>query len=242
MCYRGDLSLDCDTWQPDPAGTVWLGSLNKYSKIREETLSLWAGVLHAVPEGRLLLEDRALDDTETHARILATLARHNISPDRVHFEPFVPGHQRHMGLYNRLDLALDTLPFNSGTTAFHALWMGVPLVALEGKWTGGRMGSSLLKSFGRPEWIVQTPEAYVEIVRDLARALPPDAAVRRQLREQQRAQMARSPLCDDVSLARALEDAFEGMHDRWLQGVLPHADVRPTRRHIPLFSIAQDAV
>ncbi len=230
VCYRGDWDLPCDRWEPDPAGTLWLGSFNKYSKIREETLALWAGVLHALPEARLLLEDRTVDDSETHDRILATLADHGISPERLHFEPYVAGHQRHMALYNRIDLALDTLPFNSGTTAFDALWMGVPLVALEGTWTGGRMGSSLLKSLGRPEWIAQTPQAYAEIVRDLARALPHDVAVRRMLRQQQRERMARSPLCDSVTLTRALEDAFEAMHDRWLAGVLPHQK-GPRRAH-----------
>ena len=227
VCYRGDRSLACDSWKPDSAGTVWLGSLNKYSKIRQETLSLWAGVLHALPQAKLLLEDRTPDDTETHARIRSILATHAISADRVHFESFVPGHKRHMALYNRMDVALDTIPFNSGTTAFDALWMGVPLVALEGTWTGGRMGSSLLKSLGRPEWIAQAPESYAEIVRDLARDLPQGAAVRRRLREQQRERMAGSPLCDSISLTRTLEDAFEAMHDRWLEGTPPRASGCP---------------
>ena len=30
--------------------------------------------------------------------------------------------------------------------------------------------------------------------------------------------MAASPLCDAVGLARALENAFEAMYDRWLEG------------------------
>ena len=136
---------------------------------------------------------------------------------RVTFEPFMAGHERHMLLYHRLDLALDTLPFNSGTTAFDALWMGVPLVALEGNWTGGRMGSSVLKSLGRPEWIAQTPADYARIVATLARELP----LRRSLRETQRDQMAQSPLCDGIGLTRALEDAFDAMYDRWLAGLEP---------------------
>lgn len=95
--------------------------------------------------------------------------------------------------------------------------MGVPLVALEGTWTGGRMGSSVLKSLGRPEWIAQTPADYVRIVAALARNLP----LRRTLRQTQRDQMAQSPLCDGRGLTRALEDAFETMYDRWLAGLSP---------------------
>lgn len=217
VSYRGDRDLPLRGWSPSPDGTLWLGSFNKYSKIRDETLALWAEVLHALPEARLLLEDRAPDERETQRRILGALTCLGIAPHRVTFEPFVPGHERHMRLYHRLDIALDTLPFNSGTTAFDALWMGVPLVALEGTWTGGRMGSSVLKSLGRPEWIAQTPADYVRIVTALARNLP----LRRTLRQTQRDQMAQSPLCDGRSLTRALEDAFETMYDRWLAGLSP---------------------
>ena len=73
-----------------------------------------------------------------------------------------------MALYDRLDIALDTIPFNSGTTAFDALWMGVPLVALEGNRVSGRMASSIVRALGRPEWSAQTEEDYVSIVCALA--------------------------------------------------------------------------
>ena len=116
-------------WQPDSDGTVWLGSFNKYAKIREETLALWARVLREIPNAKLLLEDRAIDESETHGRIRTALRQGGVSSDRVEFIPYVPGHERHMALYDRLDIALDTIPFNSGTTAFDALWMGVPLIA-----------------------------------------------------------------------------------------------------------------
>jgi len=114
-------------------------------------------------------------------------------------------------LYNRLDIALDTVPFNSGTTAFDALWMGVPLVALEGDWGGGRMGSGVLTGLGRPEWIAHSEEEYVAIVARLAR----DVEGRTSMRKAQRARMAASPLCDRSGLARDLEDAFVAMFDDW---------------------------
>ncbi len=114
---------------------------------------------------------------------------------------------------NRLDVALDTIPFNSGTTGFDALWMGVPLVALEGNWSGGRITSSVLKALGREEWIAQTEEEYVSIVRTLVE----DVSHRKEIRESQRARMAASPLCDAEGLARALEGALEAMNDRWLE-------------------------
>jgi protein O-GlcNAc transferase len=212
VSYNGDRSLPESGWTPDPDGIVWLGSFNKYSKIRKQTLALWAGVLHALPEAKLLFEDRAIHQEETHQRILTALGDHGIEAGRVQFIPYIRGHERHMVLYDRLDIALDTVPFNSGTTAYDALWMGVPLVALEGDWVGGRMGSGILTAFGRPEWIAQDAERYAAIVVALAR----DVEGRRAMRHTQRARMAAGPLCDAKAMATALQDAFVAMYNRWL--------------------------
>ena len=212
VSYIGDRSLPESGWAPDPDGTIWLGSFNRYSKIRKQTLALWAGVLHALPEAKLLLEDSAIRQEETHRRILTVLAGHGIEGKRVEFVPYIRGHERHMVLYDRLDIALDTVPFNSGTTAYDALWMGVPLVGLEGDWVGGRMGSGILTAFGQPQWIAQDAAQYAAIVVALAR----DVEGRRAMRRTQRARMAAGPLCDAKAMTTALEDAFVAMYNRWL--------------------------
>jgi predicted O-linked N-acetylglucosamine transferase (SPINDLY family) len=213
-CYRGDASLPESGWTPDQDGTVWLGSFNKYSKVRRDSLRLWAKVLCALPESKLLLEDRADCEEESHHRILTILSEYGVGAERVTFAGPIPEHARHMVLYDRLDIALDTIPFNSGTTAFDALWMGVPIVALEGNWVGGRLASSALKAFNHLEWIAQNEDEYVSIVCSLAR----DVDGRKSLRNRQRAEMAASPLCDAAGLARSLEEAFEAMYQAWLTG------------------------
>jgi len=208
-CYHGDLTLPESRWEP--GARIWLGSFNKYSKIREQTLALWARVLKAIPGAMLLLEDRRVHEEETHQRILATLAGHGVGADRVEFVPPIFNHEQHMALYDRLDVALDTIPFNSGTTGFDALWMGAPLVALEGHWSGGRIASSALRALGRNEWVAQSEEEYVSIVRSLVE----DVESRKVFRSQQRARMAASPLCDAKGLAQEFQGAFEAMYDRW---------------------------
>lgn len=209
-CYRGDPLLPESRWRP--GDTVWLGSFNRYSKMREETFALWAQVMTALPESKLLLEDRASNEEETHLRILAGMAAHGVSAHRIEFVPAIFEHERHMALYDRLDIALDTLPFNSGTTAYDALWMGVPLVALEASHTGGRISTIALRDIGRTEWIANSEEEYVAKVCALAH----DVELRKLLRKTQRAQMAASPACDSRALAGDIQTAMEQMYDMWL--------------------------
>ena len=108
-----------------------------------------------------------------------------------------------------MDIALDPIPLNSGTTAFDALWMGVPLVSIEGNWMGARMTSAILRAFGKEQWVAQSDDEYVAIISALAN----DVDGRIVQRAAQRQQMAASDLCDAVGLTRALEDAFEKMFD-----------------------------
>jgi predicted O-linked N-acetylglucosamine transferase (SPINDLY family) len=210
QCYRGDCSLPESRWVPGE--TLWLGSFNKYSKMREETLALWGKVMAALPEAKLLLEDRTDHEEETHARILAGMAKQGVAAERIEFHKAIYGHEQHMMLYDRLDIALDTIPFNSGTTAFDALWMGAPLVALEGNYTGGMISSTALRDIGREEWTAYSQEEYVAIVCALAR----DVELRKELRRTQRARMAASPVCDYRTLAQEIGAAMEQMYDQWL--------------------------
>jgi predicted O-linked N-acetylglucosamine transferase (SPINDLY family) len=219
LAYKGDASLPESQWIPNPDGIVWLGSFNNLTKVREEALELWAKVMNAIPKSMLLLKDRLAKDPAIQSRIRTELDRHGISPNRVEFIDQVPDWRAHMALYDRLDIALDAIPLNSETTAFDALWMGVPLVALEGNWVGGRMASTLLKSFDKSEWVAQNEDDYVSMVAALAR----DVEGRKLLRVRQRDLMKNSLLCDTKGLTKVLEAAFEKMFDQWLNKTQPHS-------------------
>jgi protein O-GlcNAc transferase len=211
LAYKGDESLPRTGWSPDPSGTLRLGTFNNLTKVREEALSLWAKVLHALPEAKLLLKDSQPVIPAIRQRIASGLAQHGIADDRVEFPDATPDWRAHMALYSKLDVALDTLPLNSETTAFDALWMGVPCVALQSDWYGGRMVAAMLKSLDQPEWIARNAEEYVARVAALAR----NVEGRKALRSAQRERMKASPLCDVAGLARLLEAAFEAMFDAW---------------------------
>ena len=213
MSYQAGAEAPAPQWHPQADGTVWLGSFNDLSKLTETTLSLWAEVLKALPEGKLLLKTKELADPSNRHRILEQMRSHGIGDESVELRDrsTTPDWASHMAYYDRLDIALDPVGGQGGaTTSCDALWMAVPVITLAGDRVAARMTASLVSAIGHAEWIATSAEDYLEKVISLAR----DAEGRRELRKTQRQAMARSALCDAAGLARSLEDAYQDMFER----------------------------
>src|SRR5205814_6829461 len=110
-------------------GSITLGCLNNFCKINDGVLTLWAQVLHAVPQARLLL---LVPQGETRAQVVTQMERVGVEASRVEFADRQP-RRAYLQQYQRLDVALDPFPCNGGTTSLDGLWMGVPLVTLVGQ-------------------------------------------------------------------------------------------------------------
>lgn len=182
-----------------------LGSFNNVSKISRECLRVWALVLLALPKATLLIKDSLRSGELDHQRnLIDYLRRRGVDPARITVVPRTESWEAHMDLYNDLDIALDTLPLTSGTTAYDALLMGVPLVAYSTPWIGGRLSASIVNGLGQPDWIADSPEAYVACVKALAANL----SALRASREARRQQFLASELCDQADLATAVVDGL----------------------------------
>ena len=199
-------------WRPADDGSVWLGSFNNLGKLTPQTLALWARVLHALPEARLLLKTKELAEADNRQRILDALSEHGIPPHRIELQRESEWVD-YMREYNRLDIALDPVGgHGGGTSTCDTLWMGVPVIHALGSCATSRFTAAMLDAIGRPEWIARSEEEYIDKVVALAR----DVEQRKALRFNQRERMASSPLCDAHGLARSLESAYFEMFERWL--------------------------
>ena len=109
VSYDGKADAPVSAWQPGRDGVVWLGSFNNLGKLTPATLVLWTKVLHALPEGKLLLKTKELADAGNRQRILDAMAGHGITPDRIELQDrsATPDWSAHMAYYDRLDIALD---------------------------------------------------------------------------------------------------------------------------------------
>ncbi len=215
VSYEGKTDAPRPERQQTDKGEIWLGSFNNLRKLSPATLDVWAALLLALPEGRLLLKTKQFADAANQRRILDFMAERSIPAGRIKLEDgqTTPDWHSHMASYNRLDIALDPVGgVGGGTTTCDALWMAVPVITLMGDRMASRMTASMLQAIGHPEWIARSNADYIDTIVALAR----NPALRQDLRGGLRSQMSRSTLCDPLDLARSLEDAYLQMFEQWM--------------------------
>lgn len=201
-------------------GFITFGSFNHLGKVNRRVLDLWARILTAVPRSRLLFLGKPGSHRE---RLKAHLQERSVAPERVDFldyETASPGTGagHYLQRYARVDIALDTFPYNGMTTTGDALWMGVPVVALRGNNGLSRASFSLLANAGLPELAADSEDTYLQCAVALARDPRRLAELRATLRERLQA----SPLLDASRLARHVEAAFRQMWRQSCAEDTPH--------------------
>jgi len=182
-------------------GHITFGSLNSAYKLTAQTLEAWSQILHVVPNARLLLRNRALDHDSNRADLLGRFAALNIPPERLTLLGSAE-HTEFLGSYGEIDIALDTFPYNGGTTTVEALWQGVPVLTTNGDRWAGRTSRSILSAAGLGDWVAPDIRSFVDLAAHLARTELVAA------RTAQRANIAASPACDVASLCRELEALY----------------------------------
>lgn len=191
LCYRP--REDAPPVSPLPDGPPVFASFNAMAKISKTTCELWSRTLAAAPGSRLLIKcATGLDQPAVAKRLLDRLVAAGIAADRVELVAARESLVHHLRLYSRGWIGLDPSPYNGTTTTCEALWMGVPVVTLEGASHVSRVSSSLLRAAGLGECVARTPEQYAAIAAGLAA----DRGRLESLRASLRSRVAASALCD----------------------------------------------
>lgn len=223
LCWRSRVEAELpERAESDCDRPVVFGSFNDLAKLSDPTLALWSRILARVPGSRLFLKSYGLGLARARERLLTRLNAAGIASERVDMLAWTATHLEHLKLYGRVDVALDCVPYNGTTTTCEALWMGTPVVTLEGAVHHARVGASLLRAVGRDDLVARTPEEYVERAVTLAsqRHTHDRAALR--------AEVQRSPLRDEAGFARRFETAIRSLWITWCtsQGSRPGAPSR----------------
>ena len=134
------------------------GSFNNPAKINEDVINCWSKILKKIEGSKLIIKcahkRRKLDRIEK-------LFRKNGVLDSIIFYTRIDKVEDHLNLYKKIDIALDTFPYNGVTTSFEAIWMGVPVITMSGYNFNSRCGVSINKNLNMESLIANNEEEYV---------------------------------------------------------------------------------
>jgi protein O-GlcNAc transferase len=189
------------------SGHVTFGSFNYFPKVSRETVAVWTAILKVLPDSRLIMKTRNFADSGARRCAMDMFIRHGIAPERFKLLSMETSFEEHLNTYNRIDIALDTFPYNGTTTTCEALWMGVPVITFGGTVHASRVGMSILTNIGLPELVTRTPDEYLAAAMKLADDLQKLASIREGMRER----MELSPLLNVKRFTANLESCYKQM-------------------------------
>ena len=142
-------------------GYFTFGSLNNFRKINQDVLDVWVKILKKVKNSKIILKsslyvcediikkkfqkEGLIDCVE----ILKKTGRDDFSS--------------HINIYDKIDMCLDTFPYNGVTTTFEALWKNVPVLTKTGYNFNSRCGESILKNSNLENFIANNNEDYINL-------------------------------------------------------------------------------
>ena len=178
------------------------GSFNNFRKISVETVGTWSSILQSVSNSRLILKSSTFCDTNS---LLNEFKKNGVENkvkilDKVNFYK----KKDHLELYNKIDLALDTFPYNGVTTTFEALWMNVPVIVLKGYNFNSRCGESIIKNTKINYLISSNTKEYIYKAIFLSQNKKKLIEIRKELYDQ----VLSTPLFDTKSFAKDFGDCL----------------------------------
>jgi predicted O-linked N-acetylglucosamine transferase (SPINDLY family) len=151
-------------------GKIIFGSFNNSNKINPTVMETWSEILKSVPESHLLISNYSLTtEPEYKIELIKSFKKLGIDESRLEFE-MPETKASHLLRFSKIDIALDTFPFNGGTTTHETLMMSVPLIAIEGDRWASRMSADVLMSANLSELIAKDRQDYINKIVDLARS------------------------------------------------------------------------
>ncbi|MEI8298295.1 MAG: tetratricopeptide repeat protein [Pseudomonadota bacterium] len=195
-----------------PAGVVF-ACFSQTRKLNPLLFDIWMQALQEVPGSVLWLAANSSTSTE---RLRAQADARGIDPARLLVSPRAQNQAEYLARYALVDLALDTYPYGSHSTALDVLWAGCPLLALRGPAMASRVSSSILIAAGLPDLVQQDCSAYLRTMVALAQDWTALADLRARVHASRQ-----SPLFDLPELVANLERAYLRMHETVRTGRLP---------------------
>lgn len=189
------------------------GSFNNPAKISTATLARWSALLCALPQTRLLLKFRGLEDPSTGHRLRQSFAQYGVASERILLQGGA-SHHHMLEAYQDVDLGLDPTPYSGGLTSLESLWMGVPVLTLPGRTFASRHSLAHQQALGLSDFCCQSLEELIEQARRWIAAPQALAELRAGLRDRFR----QCPTGNGSAFRHGFE---ESLHRWWRESPTP---------------------
>lgn len=190
------------------------GCLNHPRKLTPSAISAWMHILSADEDSVLWLYDAGIEVFRENVWKIAS--EYAIGSHRIIFCGKV-GNKDHYRRMELMDLFLDTPIYNGHTTCLEALWMGVPVLTIQGESVSARLCSSFLVAVGMEQLICETTEDYVR----KALHFYNNKQEVQSLKEHLIKAKGESDFFDPKVLTRRMEKAYELIWGRYERGERP---------------------
>lgn len=212
LCFE-PLNTSPDATPKPNDGPLRFGSFCSLAKITNLTLDSWAAALRAVPGSTLYIKRRRLTNEGTRSILFNEFKKRGIDSNRVTLQTSTATIEEHLDEYNKVDIALDTTPYNSTTTTLEALWMGVPVITLAGNLHASRISTSILHRLDLNHLSTSSVQEFGEC----AKALAADPEALAKLKTGLRARLQQSPILDATKFGRDFGAALRSEWQEWCQ-------------------------
>ncbi|OQA00795.1 MAG: hypothetical protein BWY69_01569 [Planctomycetes bacterium ADurb.Bin401] len=191
-------------------GFITFGAFQTNFKINSDVIRLWSKILNLNPASRLILRFAKGDEPNIRDFYFNRFEKFGIDRRRIEIGGRL-SYSDHLHQYDKIDIALDTFPFNGQTTICEALWMGVPVISMTGDSFASRLGLDILQSVGLEFFAAKTADEYAAKAISLAQNLPSLSKIRASLRQR----LLAGNLCNSKRLTSAVEDTYRKMWNKW---------------------------
>jgi predicted O-linked N-acetylglucosamine transferase (SPINDLY family) len=188
------------------SGVFTFVSVNQWTKVSDEVKELWGSILSKTPAARLVVIVRGGDLADVKRGVIAEFVKYGAKASQIVVYATRPIRE-FLELFSQVDVALDPFPYGGGTSSMHTIWMGVPIVTLEGKSEMSRAASGIVRAVGLDDWVAPDLDGYRQIALRAAADPASLVPIRAKLRDRMRA----SPLTDAASLTKDVERAYREM-------------------------------
>jgi len=142
-------------------GYITFGTFNAILKINENVIKIWSTILKSVKNSKLILKAKSFKNENSCKNFILKFNKFGIEDNRLILLNYTNSEYESMELYSKIDISLDTFPYNGTTTTCESLFMGVPVICIKGDKHVSNVGVSLLTNVGLPNLVTNNSDEYI---------------------------------------------------------------------------------